>query len=182
MGDEVEVKVRVADAGAVRARLMALGATPGPRMAEVNRLFDWSDGRLRRDDCGLRLREERPLAGEGQRARLTWKGPRQRGPGGVKSREELECDVGEGATLAGILSRLGLAETVRYDKRREAWQLAGCEVVLDELPRLGWFVEIEGPDAAAVQALQERLGLPAADAVGESYPELAERHGGRLVF
>ena len=66
--------------------------------------------------------------------------------GGVKSRLELETEVGSAEVLSGILSQLGFSPAFRYDKRRTTWRFAEPsrpEVVVDETP-LGLFAEIEG--------------------------------------
>src|SRR5262249_5435065 len=136
---------------------------------EVNRMFDDASQSLLARGCGLRVREIRPVEAPRDDSQpdakpgsgiLTFKGPEQ--PAAVKTREELETEVEDAVELTKILSRLGFQERVRYEKRRETWSLAGCEVAIDELPRLGWYVEIEGPDARSVEAVRARLELDAA--------------------
>jgi len=57
-GHEIEIKLAVTDIAAVERRLAALGARRGPRMHEVNSVFDTPDARLRRRGQLLRLRVE----------------------------------------------------------------------------------------------------------------------------
>ena len=57
---EVEIKLRVADAAAIRRRLRSLGARPGPRLHEANVLFDTAGQSLRGRGVLLRIRVERP--------------------------------------------------------------------------------------------------------------------------
>jgi adenylate cyclase, class 2 len=176
MGTEIEIKLRVPDSTDLRQRLLAAGARRIGRVTETNRIFDTPDRSLLNAGCGLRVRLEQPLdTADPVRALLTFKGPRQEGE--LKVREELETAVADGATLAAILDRLGLHDVIRYEKRRETWAVGVCHVVLDELPQLGRFVEIEGPDAAAVAAVRAQLALSAAPVVPETYVELAARHG-----
>jgi len=59
-GHEIEIKLRVSDAGAVRRRLRALGAHAGRRLHEANVLFDTPEQSLRHRGLMLRLRVERP--------------------------------------------------------------------------------------------------------------------------
>ena len=56
-----------------------------------------------------------------------------------------------------------------FEKRRETLELDGCKVELDELPHLGSFVEIEGPDEEAVLRVREKLGLADRPIVKTSY-------------
>lgn len=176
MSREIEAKIRLGDPGPLRTRLRELGAVRQRHVQETNRIFDTRDRRLLAGDCGLRIRESRPLDGEGPlQPTLTFKGPREPGP--VKSRAELETPVADAQTLADILQRLGFREVIRYEKRRETWRLGDCEVCLDELPRLGWYVEIEGPRAEAIETARRQLGLTALPTLGETYVELAADHG-----
>ena len=182
MAQEIEAKFRIEEPVAVRRRLDDGGARRVGRVFEVNRLFDDAQGRLLAGDCALRLRTCRGLDGDerGVSVTLTYKGPRS--AGAVKCREELETPVGDADATATLLERLGFIETIRYEKRRETWKLGGCDVCLDELPRLGWFVEIEGPDAAAIDGVRGRLGFASEDTVVETYPGLAAASGGMLSF
>ncbi len=178
MDQEIEAKYRLDDHASFRARLAAAGARRLSRVFEVNRLFDAADHRLRTADCGLRVRTCRSLDNDQQvSATLTYKGPRAAGE--LKVREELETTVTDPSAVATILQRLGFDEVVRYEKRRETWRLDDCEVCLDELPQLGWFVEIEGPSVGAVEAACAELGLSRQTPLRETYVELAARHSAR---
>ena len=57
LAQEIELKVRLADPGAVRARLRTLGAQCQGRVQETNRIFDTGERRLLASDWGLRIRE-----------------------------------------------------------------------------------------------------------------------------
>jgi hypothetical protein len=48
--------------------------------------------------------------------------------------------------------------------------------MLDELPRLGGFLEIEGPGTAALEAARGRLGLADAAPLRETYLALIAQH------
>lgn len=181
MAIELEIKFPVAAHEPVRERLRSLGASCAGLWFECNRLFDTPDGRLRTSDCGLRLRSARRIDATEDRAprwHLTFKGPRQAAgtSDGTKRRTEFEAPVDDPDELAGLLVRLGLRETITYEKRRECWRLGAAEVVLDELPRLGCFVEIEG-DSPALRQAADALGLPRDQALAATYVELVVEHG-----
>ena len=176
MPQEIEVKFRLDDPNDLRVRLSDRGARTLSHVLEINHIFDTADRGLLATDCGLRLRTaHNPDTGEPVSATLTYKGPRAAGV--AKSREEVETVVADASATETILLRLGYSEVIVYEKRRETWHLDECEVCLDELPRLGWFVEIEGPDAATIRAAQERLGLSDTTLLHETYAELAATHG-----
>jgi adenylate cyclase class 2 len=178
MHREIEAKFRLTDPEPIRGQLAEVGAALRGRVLEYNRLLDTAEGRLRRAGCGLRVRTWRVLDGGGEPgATLTFKGPRESTQ--FKARLEIETPVPDPAALLEILGHMGFHECVTYEKRRETWQVGPVVVVLDELPRLGWYLEIEGPDEAAVAAAQRQLGLADTLLVAETYPHLAGEHGDR---
>ena len=173
MGIEIEAKFRLDDPAGMRCRLDAAGATPARRVLEHNTYYDDANGSLRRGDRGLRVRVER--AGDGESvAILTYKGPRR--PGELKVRAEYETVVGSADAAAEILAGLGFAPVLGFQKRREYFELDGAEICLDELPELGWFLEIEAPDEQSVGRLRQRLGLADTPTVTETYIALVARH------
>jgi len=171
VSEEIEAKVRIADPEAFRRRMAERSESGGETVFEDNRLFDDPAGTLRRRGAALRVREERPAGGgEPLRATLTYKGPRAESE--LKRREEIEIEVQAvpgSPGLAAVFQATGLRETFRYQKRRSLWRVGGCEVTLDELPHLGWFVEIEGPTEKAVRACLEGLGLADEPLVADDY-------------
>ncbi len=179
MSHEIEIKLRMHDRDALRARLAERGAKRIGERFEVNALFDTDKGTLRGRDCGLRLRAIHPTPPDESQSSttLTFKGPREANAGGLKQREELEMHIEDAETFAAILARLGYEPRVAFEKRREIWRFGDVEVVLDELPQLGGFVELEGPTSASVLAARDALGLTSAEAVEETYVELAVRAG-----
>src|SRR4029453_18422215 len=106
------------------------------------------------------------------RAILTYKG-RSRFQNGIKTREEREVEVSDGAEAEAILEGLGLVRRFRYEKRREEWDFEGCVVCLDETP-IGDFVEVEG-DPTDIRRVFVGLGLDFTEAIPYSYAELYQR-------
>ena len=175
MPEEIEAKVCMTGPDEFRRLMDRRGSAPEGTVRELNRLFDTPEGRLRAAGSALRIREEfDPETGRPLRALVTLKGPRA--PGLIKRRPEDETEVASAAALAAILEGLGLRECFRYEKRRTAWHAGGCEVTLDELPHLGWFVEIEGPTEETVRAALAELGLAAEPLVPQSYVSLLWEH------
>jgi len=171
VSEEIEAKVRIADPEAFRRRMAERSESGGETVFENNRLFDDAAGTLRRRGAALRVREERPVVGgEPLRVTLTYKGPRLESD--LKRREETEVGVQAAGPLVAIFAAMGLRETFRYEKRRSIWRVGECEVALDELPYLGWFVEIEGPTDRAVRAGLEALGLAEAELLSADYIQL----------
>jgi adenylate cyclase class 2 len=174
---EREAKLRFPDPAAARRAVERLGARLGrARHFEDNLLLDDAAGALARGGSALRLRRA-----DG-RAILTYKGPRSEDASGIKVRPEIEVEVSDGDAAQALLAALGLAPAFRYQKYREVWDWRDAEIVVDETP-LGTFIEIEGPSATILEAL-DSLGLGPKDCVLESYPALFRAAGGRgdMVF
>jgi len=168
VSEEIEAKVRIADPEAFRRRMAERSESGGETVLEDNRLFDDPAETLRRRGAALRVREERPAGGgEPLRATLTYKGPRAEGE--LKKREEIEVEVQAPGPLAAVFEAMGLRESFRYQKRRSVWRVGECEIALDELPHLGWFVEIEGPTERSVRAGIEDLGLADEPLIPDDY-------------
>lgn len=156
MGSEIEIKLRLDDPTALRERLRRRGATLLSHVSESNTLLDTAERNLFSQGCGLRIRTTRALSSDASTAALlTFKGPQA--PGRVKIREELETRIESGEALEAILAALGFCPLLRFEKRRETWRCETSLLTIDELPRLGWFAEIEGPSAPAVEALADEL-------------------------
>jgi predicted adenylyl cyclase CyaB len=170
---EIEVKVKVDSHGAVRERLRRAGGEYVCRMTEVNTILDTPDRRLFGAGCGLRVRTCR---GEGRvpGPTLTYKGPQH--PGTVKIREEVETEVHDAEATVQLLNALGFVPAIVFEKRRESWRLDGAMVELDELPRLGCYVEIEADDEAIIQRVRETIGLSSEPTVTANYIALLIEH------
>jgi adenylate cyclase class 2 len=164
---EREVKLRFDSVDETRAAILAAGAAPllGRRLQE-DCLLDDENETLRRRRCVLRVRTE------SGKARLTFKGPVQ--PAEVKTREELETVVGDGAALLKVLQELGLHVWFRYEKYREEFAMEDVILALDETP-VGVFVEIEGSEIG-IAAAAEALGRTRSDYVLDSYRGLFLKH------
>jgi len=167
---EIEAKLKVNSLDYVEARLAACGALAAGEVIQTDWYFDTADRALTdRDEC-LRLRREKKASHE--RLVLAYKGPKQKDD--YKKRQEAEIEVNDVAATESLLAGLGYRKTLAFDKRRRLWRLHGCEVALDELPVLGTFVEIEGPDSDTIADVQAMLGLSDVTHTVASYADLIE--------
>jgi len=164
---EREVKLRFESVEAAKSVILSAGATPlhGRRLQE-DCLLDDEEESLRRRRCVLRIRTE------GGKSRLTFKGPVQ--PASVKTREEVETVVGDGAVLRQVLEEVGLHVWFRYEKFREEFSLEEVVLAIDETP-VGVFVEIEGSEHGITSAAAA-IGRRPEDFVLDSYRTLWLMH------
>lgn len=168
---ETEIKLRIDDVPAARARLLALGAEiVRERVREDNTLYDFADGRLKDDRQVLRVRRT------GRKAFVTFKGSPRKSRS-FKVREEFESEVKSARDFARILAALGLRERGRYAKHRTVLRRGKVKVCLDETAA-GAFVELEGKRSDIVR-LARALGFARKDFITSSYPELLAGGAGR---
>jgi predicted adenylyl cyclase CyaB len=160
---EREIKFPGVELDKLRDRLGELEAERvGPAAFEDNWILDrenelLSSGRI------LRLRTE------GQRARLTFKGPLSM-EGNMKVREEREVDIENADEARSLFENLGYRVVRRYQKMREEWQLGGVTIALDHTP-IGDFAEFEGDGAETVA---KRCGFDPEKGEKRSYLRLYE--------
>jgi adenylate cyclase class 2 len=171
---EIEAKMKLTDVPALRERLRSAGAQPAGSVLELNSFFDTEDRSLLAADQALRLRHKRDIATGKESCIITYKGPRQHGQ--LKNREENELGVSSDRDAIRLLKSLGYRQVIAFEKRRESWTLDGCSIELDEVPYLGWFVEIEGPSEQEVLRLRQTLNLHDAPILRASYVALLTTH------
>lgn len=161
VNQEIEVKFLISDLPALDLRLRALGAKlVQPRVHEVNLRFDTPEGLLSKEQRVLRLRKD-------HQAHLTYKGPSQVNQK-VNVRKEIELVVDDFDNARRFLEALGYVVSVMYEKFRSTYKFRNVLVTLDEMP-YGAFTEIEGPDAASLQAAADDLWLDWGSRSLESY-------------
>ena len=168
---EIEAKLKVDSLQEVKHKLAELGAEFIAEQRQVDCYFDDGDMTLTKADRGFRLR--RQTADGNERFFLTYKGAR--GKSKFKQREEIEIEIKDADSTEKLLSALGYEKILVFEKKRVVWQLGECEVALDELPLLGFFVEIEGPDRERIADIQRSLGLSDLPHIAESYAVLMEK-------
>jgi len=161
MAQEIEAKFSVESLSPFQSALAHAGAEFLGAVIETDAYYDTPEAALLSSDRGLRVRtfcelergtdlETGPL--------LTFKGPMQP-TGRLKVRSEMQTRVADPEALDAILEALGVSISMRVQKRRRSYRMGACRVELDELPLLGCFVEIEGPNEQAIDAVCRQLGL-----------------------
>jgi adenylate cyclase, class 2 len=166
---EVENKFPVDEFGDVLGRLGELGLRmdQDPETDQVDFYFGHPSRDFRQTDEALRIRSV------GEVNLVTYKGPKL--DRRTKTRRELELPLARGAQLAAryceLLAALGFQPVAEVRKRRRGgqltWERWPVQVALDEVDRLGRFVELEiQAEQHALEAAQrsllllaERLGL-----------------------
>jgi adenylate cyclase, class 2 len=163
--NETEIKLAVESVEAARRLLRTGGFTISrSRVFESNVIFDRPKLTLRKASTLLRVRTA------GAVSTVTYKGRPIAAK--HKSREELELEISDAATMSAIIERLGLGPVFRYEKyRTEFRQARGAGMaMLDETP-VGVYLELEG-SPRWIDRTARQLGFAEQDYILRSYARL----------
>ena len=172
---EIEAKLKVDSLSEVEQKLVDLGAEFLTEQLQTDYLFDDSDATLTTTDRCIRLR--RQSVGGKESYFLTYKGAKE--TSNFKKRQEIEIEIRDAESTQKLLSALGYEKVLVVEKNRRLWRLGGCAVCLDQLPLLGAFVEIEGPDDKTITDVQQSLGLADLPHIAKSYAQLTKEERDR---
>ncbi len=169
MARNVEIKARVSDAEAVRSRAERLSDSPVRILDQEDLFFHARKGRLK-------LRTDSTEGGE----LIFYRRPDRPGP---KTSEYLIHRTDDPDTLRELLTAaLGVRGVVR--KRRTLYHVGATRIHLDDVERLGTFLELEvvlEPEqssdwgAAIAARVLEELGMTDAERIANAYIDLLEQ-------
>ncbi len=165
---EIEAKIKVDSLDSIAVKLDSLRAQLVSHQHHLDSYFVDAGRTLTRTDRGLRLRQL--TVNNTTTVILTYKGPRENTK--FKSRKEIEVAVDDFASMATLLEALGFTKRLAFEKKRDLYHLADCEVCLDQLPLLGSYIEIEGPSEEAIDDTLNKLGLSGSDHISWGYSRL----------
>jgi predicted adenylyl cyclase CyaB len=154
---ETESKYEVRDVGLFKKILKREGFISRKTVLQRDEYFDTEDLVVSSLDNVVRLREE------ASELKICYKGPRVYTKEGKYSR--IEFEVAAGKNVRGDLASKGLQQTWFFEKRRTEYRRKDLDaiVALDEIPEIGYYVEIEGPAESSQKieaALLPSLGKP----------------------
>ena len=172
---EIEAKLKVDSLEEVERKLTELGAEFLAEQMQTDYFFDDVNALLTTTDRCLRLRQQSVVGSE--KFFLTYKGAKEKS--NFKKRQEIEIEIIEAESTQKLLSALGYEKVLVVEKKRLLWQLNRCTIALDQLPLLGDFVEIEGPNNKEIADVQKRLGLSNLLSIKESYAQLMKEEQDR---
>ena len=168
MCTEIEAKLKVDSLSEVEHKLGELGAKFIAEQLQTDYFFDDVNATLTKADRCLRLRKQ--IVEESESCFLTYKGAKEKSL--LKKRQEIESEIKDADSIHKLLLALGYEQVLIVEKKRRLWLFCNCEVALDQLPLLGGFLEIEGPDEEIISNVQNSLGLTDLPHISKSYASL----------
>ena len=168
---EIELKFPVADFAAVEHRLAEWGVRADAALPEADHYFNAPDRDFAQTDEAFRLRRI------GSHNRITYKGPRQKGPAKTRTEIEVALESGDGAadTFSRLVTHLGYRPVAVVRKRRVPYHFHrdgfALEVCCDEVDELGRFVEVEIVAPPEERTRAEQVLEAVASELGLAQPE-----------
>lgn len=160
-GREIEVKIKIDSIEDIKKKLKTLGGKEKERVFEDAEYFDFDDGRIKKNDQVIRLRN----------GVLAYKGPAR--SSNMMDREEIEVKVDE-KKMKEIFLKIGLKpkKVIQKYRTRFLFDNRKGEVTVDETP-IGNYIEIEGTEKFILD-MTKKLGYTSKDHIVKTYGYLAK--------
>ena len=172
---EVEIKAKIDNIQEIETFLKDMNAKFIEQIREVDRYYQHPCRDFATTDEALRLREKN------NEIKLTYKGPKLNKIS--KTREEFEINIDKKSlnTFHKILERIGFTLWGIVEKTRRIYQIEEITISLDQVKKLGAYIEFEimvksnsDIDQALkkIFALASKIGIKKEDYIRKSYLEL----------
>ncbi|MBU2476769.1 class IV adenylate cyclase [Candidatus Micrarchaeota archaeon] len=162
---EIEVKHKIRNkktAEKIRKKLKEISIHE-KKEKEVNLVFDLPDSSFKKKGFLLRLRKDSENI-------LTFKSP-VKSKGKFKQRKETELKIKDFDRTKKLLEKMHFSPFFVYEKKREYFDFNGTEIVVDELPFIGFYMEIEGTKKG-IQETEKKLELKEKNRIIKNYLQL----------
>ena len=160
MKKEIEIKFEIKNPDLIRKKLKKMKAKLLGKAFEKTIKFDAKDLTLQKQGKFLRLRT-------GFQNTITLK-KKIKQDRDFRERVEYEFKISNPKEMEIILENLGFTKKLIMEKYREKWILGNAEVVIDKLPKMGNFIEIEG-SKKSIEKTAKILGLDLKDGITATY-------------
>jgi predicted adenylyl cyclase CyaB len=138
------------------------------KLEQRDEYYDTATEDLRKQDLSLRLRKANG------RVLIAMKSPRVFLTETIHDRIELEFTAADADEVLETIAHYGLTATAITEKHRWKFQRDDFKVLVDKLPFIGCFVEIEAPTVQRINDVVAMLGLSRDQGVNKNYSELLE--------
>ncbi len=167
---EIETKFKIEHPGKVRKKLRKIGAKFISKRLE-------KDLYLRQGGTSLKNLTIRLRSLGRKKSIFTLKYPYDNKEQGIfKIMKERETEVSDTKGFLKALAGLGIKPWFSKEKVRETYVLGPAKILIDKLPHMGYYVEIEASSISGVRKTAAKLGLDVQKGTSENYKALFERY------
>jgi len=162
---ETEIKHRIKNKNKLNKIKLKLkkNAEYKKKEKEINLVFDSSDYYFKKNNFLLRLRKD-------SKNTLTFKSP-VKNKSDFKERKETEIQVKNFDKTKKLLEEMNFFPVFVYEKKREHYEFDGTEILVDELPFIGFYLELEGTKKG-IEETEKVLGLKTKNRITKNYLKL----------
>jgi len=178
---EAKIKITAAEAKALLVKVLELSVVSNNNVVETNSYYDLRGSILSKKGKTFRVRRTVYFSSDWKTeiavsATVTIKGLIKK-KHKFKARPEnnyffLSDKAYDGIT--GFIEEVGFRHLITYTKRRHIIRTKSLEICFDKLPKLGWFIEIEG-DSASIESCLKHLGLDKRKTIKQGYHSLLKK-------
>jgi predicted adenylyl cyclase CyaB len=174
MDSELEAKLKLSskEAIALTDHLESLNAELRYSRLEINTFFDKGKSHHRNNEL-LRLRENRYF--DKTEYIVTFKRRQRRRNDKLKHRDEYEFAVSDGKKFSQVMIEMGYEKIFLFEKKRRSYLLDRCLVEIDEIPKLGFYCEVEGDSKRQIEQVLARIGFAGAKLITSGYGSLVRK-------
>ena len=168
---ETEIKVKIKDDkkfNEILVKCRSEAHWAGEYSLQRDEYYDTKEELLKETDMTVRLRMV------SDEISVALKGPRQFITDKMHKRIELEFKVANEDEIREQIHNNELLATAIIEKKRWPFKICDCLVVVDQLPFIGSFLEVEGDKTVSIEKVLSILEVSSKDAVRENYTELLE--------
>ncbi|NQU17875.1 MAG: class IV adenylate cyclase [Candidatus Saganbacteria bacterium] len=159
---EYEVKYKIADKSDILPKLKELGAQDLGEQKETDVYLNFIGKQVR-------------IRKIGQEGLITHKRAIKTS-GKAKVREETEVKISDADTMIKIFKGVGFQEGIKKEKIRHTFKLENAHVLIDKLPFMGYFIELEAESEEELKEVSKKLSLDYSNASGDNYMGLFAKY------
>jgi len=130
--------------------------------------YDTINEELKKNDLVVRIRALN------EKFFIALKSPRVFITDEIQKRIELEFEITEVNKIRTEIAEQGLKASAIIDKHRLSFYLFNCNILIDKLPFIGWFIEIEGDSPNSINEAIEKLNISKNTVETNNYGELLD--------
>lgn len=166
--NEIEAKVLEIDEEELTEKLRNIDAEKVFDSHIKSELYDFPDGRIEEDGVlRLRTREDKSFVTRKQKVAFD----------DAKEMHEIEFDVDDPEEFREFMKSIGAEKVREGDKHRIKWVKDDVEFVIDKIPGIPCFLEVEAPNREKMNEAFRELGFSMEETVNWGAKEIFEHYG-----
>ena len=166
---EIELKILNVNEEEIEKKLVLLGAKKKSDVIIKEKIFDFEDNRISKNNELFRLRKN------GDKIEITYKYSKENDKEFL-DHEEIETEIKDFEIMIEIIERLGLKIIKDREKRRISFILKDVHFEIDKYPEIPAYLEIEAQNKGDIKKLVEELGYSMKDTTSKTATQVLKQY------